>query len=89
MAVPSSLPAFASTSGGTSATESTIAEFAAAYPGLRAAMERDPGPGAAAAGTLGIPREAAVVAEEVLHTALGGSFGSAYFDVAAGKLVAG
>jgi streptogrisin C len=89
VAVPSSLPAFASTSGGTSATESAIADFAAANPGLLAAMQRDLGLDAAAATTLGVKQEAATATEEVLRTALGDTFGGAYFDVATGKLVVG
>jgi streptogrisin C len=89
MAVPTSLPAFAASSGGASATASAIDEFEAANPGLLAAMRRDLGLDAAAARTLGVKQEAAAATEEALRTALGDSFGGAYFDVAAGKLVVG
>jgi len=89
MAVPLSLPAFAASSGGTSATASAIDEFVAANPGLLAAMQRDLGLSADAARTLDVKQEAAATTEEVLRTALGDGFGGAYFDLPTGKLVVG
>jgi streptogrisin C len=89
MAVMPSLPASAASSGGTFATDSAVAEFEAANPGLMAAMKRDLGLDAPAARALVAQQEAAANTENSLRTALGDSFGGAYFDRAAGKLVVG
>jgi len=89
MAVLHSLPASAAPSGGTFATDLAVTQFEAANPGLLAAMNRDLGLDATAARALVAKQEAAAVTEESLRTALGASFGGAYFDQAAGKLVVG
>ncbi|WP_341770890.1 S1 family peptidase [Actinocrispum wychmicini] len=52
-------------------------------------MERDLGLGADAARTLGARQDAATATEEVLRTALGDTFGGAYFDIASGTLTVG
>jgi streptogrisin C len=89
MAVMHSLPANAATSGGTSATDSAVLEFEAANPGLMDAMKRDLGLDAPAARALVARQEAAAATENSLRTALSDSFGGAYFDRTAGKLVVG
>nr|WP_232328262.1 S1 family peptidase [Kibdelosporangium sp. MJ126-NF4]CTQ94560.1 Streptogrisin-C precursor (EC 3.4.21.-) (Serine protease C) (SGPC) [Kibdelosporangium sp. MJ126-NF4] len=65
------------------------AQFEAENPGLLEAMQRDLGLDVTAARDLVATQEIAAATENSLRTALGDSFGGAYFDGAARKLVVG
>ncbi|MCE7009148.1 S1 family peptidase [Kibdelosporangium philippinense] len=67
----------------------SVLQIEAENPGLLAAMKRDLGVDATAASELLATQDAALATENSLRTALGESFGGAYFDAATRKLVVG